>query len=88
MQHSDLQLYHKYNAMAINFLRIKSAVQVLYQNRTQDVPLTNRFVENAFLSHWMSINSVSGILFLLYEEIIFYLGDCFSDRLGWKAGPF
>ena len=70
MQHSDLQLYHKYNAMAINFLRNYSVLQSLYQNRTPDVPLTNRFVEIPTLSPCISIDSVSGILFLMIVQLI------------------
>jgi hypothetical protein len=65
MQHSALQLYHNYNAMAINFLRIKHWYTPLYQNRTHDVPLTNRVVDETFAKACLSIPSVSGILFLI-----------------------
>jgi hypothetical protein len=69
MQHSDLQLYHNYNAMATNFLRIKPGVHTLYQNRTQHVPLTNSFVQIPLVSPCYSITSVSGILFLISRTV-------------------
>lgn len=71
MQHSDLQLYHKYKPMAINFLCNHEVISALYQKRTQDVPLTNRFVGIPALSPCISIESDSGILFLMIVQLIY-----------------
>jgi hypothetical protein len=45
-----LQLYHKYKAMATNFLDIRPSGQ-LYQKRTVVVSLTNSFVDVMLVKH-------------------------------------
>jgi len=42
MQHSQLQLYHKYKGVANNFLWRKCRFRALYQNRTPVVLVANR----------------------------------------------
>lgn len=88
MQHSVLQLYHKYKAMAINFLRIKPLSDILYQNRTHDVPLTNRIVYNSSLTDCNSMRFDSGTTLLIVRTVDLISCDCFGDRSGWKTGPF
>jgi len=88
MQHSVLQLYHKYNAMAINFLCIKWCIDTLYRNRTPDVPLTNRFVGIPTLSSCFSIHSVSGIGFLIVCTVDLVSCDCLVAGYVGKPATF
>ncbi|HUR11624.1 MAG TPA: hypothetical protein VM012_09665, partial [Flavitalea sp.] len=53
----SLQLYHKFNPMAINLLAVIPLAGTVYQKRTPVVLLTNTFVDGN-----VSINCKSGYL--------------------------
>lgn len=61
---AQLQLYHKYKAMANNFLGKVTGFGQLYRNRTLCVLVTNRFVQYTGLISWKSSFLYSGMALL------------------------
>ena len=85
METLKLQVYHKYNVVAINFLS-GSALIKLYQNRTLAVLVTNTFVEYLSLKVCKSVFKHSGIL-LLIEYADLFSHSCDKGHPGIKAIP-